>query len=71
MAAVESGYLPHQNPCAQCGKPIASPEWFEESDGASPRRSTSYLWRCHACGYTFEAVAVFAQTRQVPGPLAA
>jgi C4-type Zn-finger protein len=46
--------LPHENPCAQCGKPIATPEWFENG----PHR-TSYLWHCHACGYRFEAVAFF------------
>ena len=59
MAAVRSRYfsnenLPHQNPCAQCGKPIAVPEWFEHG----PHR-TSYLWKCRACGYQFEAVAFF------------
>jgi hypothetical protein len=59
MVAVRSRYfssenLPHQNPCAQCGKPIATPEWFENG----PQR-TSYLWKCHACGYQFEAVAFF------------
>jgi hypothetical protein len=59
MVAVRSRYLsnenlPHQNPCAQCSKPIAVPEWFENG----PHR-TSYLWRCHACGYRFEAVAFF------------
>jgi DNA-directed RNA polymerase subunit RPC12/RpoP len=59
MVAVRSRYLsnenlPHENPCAQCGKPIAAPEWFENG----PHR-TSYLWRCHACGYRFEAVAFF------------
>lgn len=46
--------LPHQNPCAQCSKPIAAPEWFENG----PRR-TSYLWQCRECGYTFESVAFF------------
>lgn len=61
MVAVRSRYLsnenlPHQNPCAQCGKPIAVPEWFENG----PHR-TSYLWKCHACGYRFEAVAFFDQ----------
>ena len=45
MVAVRSRYLsgenlPHENPCAQCGKPIATPEWFENG----PHR-TSYLWR--------------------------
>ncbi|MDB5513349.1 MAG: hypothetical protein JWQ17_107 [Tardiphaga sp.] len=70
MAAVGSdclpheNTLPHENPCAQCGKPIASPEWFE----SGPHR-ISYLWRCAACGYRFEAVAFFSEPN--PEPLAA
>jgi hypothetical protein len=44
--------LPRQNPCAQCGKPIAMPEWVESSE-----RRTSYLWHCWACDYRFEATA--------------
>ena len=48
------GYLPHENPCAQCGKPIAAPDWIENG----PRR-ISYLWHCQACDYRFEAVAFF------------
>src|SRR5665647_3465161 len=36
-----------RNPCAQCGKPIATPEWIENG----PRR-TSYLWHCWACDTT-------------------
>ena len=51
MARIDSGYLPQKNPCAQCGKPIAAPEWIE----AGPRRM-SYLWNCRACNYRFEAV---------------
>jgi hypothetical protein len=47
-------YLPKGNPCAQCGKPIATPEWIE----SAPQR-TSYLWHCFACDYRFEAVAFF------------
>jgi rubredoxin len=54
MARTDFGYLPHENPCAQCGQPIAAPDWVE----AGPRR-TSYLWQCRACGYRFEAVAFF------------
>ena len=54
MARIDSGYLPHKNPCAQCGRPIAAPEWIE----AGPR-STAYLWHCWACDYRFEAVAFF------------
>jgi hypothetical protein len=55
MVRVDLGYLPHENPCAQCGKPIAAPDWIE----GGPRR-ISYLWRCRACDYRFEAVAFFA-----------
>jgi len=55
MAKIESGRLPQGNPCAQCGKPIATPEWIE-----SGRHRTSYLWHCRACDYRFEAVAFFA-----------
>jgi ribosomal protein L37AE/L43A len=51
--------LPHGNPCAQCGKPIAAPEWVE----TEPHR-TSYLWHCQACDYRFEATAYFAESDQ-------
>jgi hypothetical protein len=46
--------LPRENPCAQCGKPIAAPEWIE----AGPNQ-VAYLWHCWACDYRFEAVAYF------------
>ena len=59
MARLDLGYLPRENPCAQCGEPIAAPDWVEE---ASPRR-VSYLWRCQACNYRFEAVAFFADSQ--------
>lgn len=54
MARLDFGYLPRGNPCAQCGKPIATPEWIE----SGPHR-TSYLWHCWACDYQFEADAFF------------
>jgi hypothetical protein len=54
MARSDFGYLPRGNPCAQCGKPIATPEWIE----SGPKRA-SYLWHCWACDYQFEAVAFF------------
>jgi hypothetical protein len=54
MTKPDIGYLPHENPCAQCGKPIAAPEWTE----AGPRR-ISYLWHCQACDYKFEAMAFY------------
>jgi transcription elongation factor Elf1 len=54
MARHDVGYLPRGNPCAQCGKPIASPDWIENG----PRR-ISYLWHCQACDYQFEAMAFY------------
>ena len=54
MARMNFSYLPKGNPCAQCGKPIATPEWIE----SDPQR-TSYLWHCFACDYRFAAVAFF------------
>ena len=60
------GYLPHGNPCAQCGKPIAAPDWIE----SGPRR-IAYLWHCRACGYRFEAVAFFDGTHSHSEALAA
>ena len=66
MARLDLGYLPKQNPCAQCGKSIAAPEWIENG----PRR-ISYLWRCRACDYRFEAVAFYDKSQADPEPLAA
>jgi hypothetical protein len=54
MDKIDVRYLPHENPCAQCGKPIAAPDWIENG----PRR-VSYLWHCQVCDYRFEAVAFF------------
>jgi hypothetical protein len=56
MARIDLRYQPQHNPCAQCGKPIAAPEWIE-----SGPRCTSYLWHCWACDYQFEAVAYFEE----------
>jgi hypothetical protein len=66
MARLDFGTLPQGNPCAQCGKPIAVPDWVE----AGPGR-TSYLWQCRACDYRFEAVAFFDASEQDPEALAA
>jgi hypothetical protein len=57
MAAASGiGDMPRQNPCAQCGTPISTPEWIEPGQGR-----ISYLWRCRACGYRFEAIAIFEE----------
>jgi hypothetical protein len=66
MARMDFDYLPRGNPCAQCRRPIAAPEWIE----AGPRR-TSYLWQCRACGYRFEALAYFHDKRPDQEALAA
>jgi len=66
VARLEFGYLPRGNPCAQCGRPIAAPDWIE----SGPRR-VSYLWQCRACDYRFEAVAFFDESQQDGQALAA
>jgi ribosomal protein L37AE/L43A len=66
MARRDFGYLPKQNPCAQCGKPIAAPEWIENG-----QRRISYLWHCRACDYRFEAVAFYDNSQSDAGALAA
>ena len=66
MARPNFGYLPRGNPCAQCGTPIAAPEWIE----AEPQR-TCYLWHCWACDYRFEAVAFFDESEADGQALAA
>ena len=47
--------VPHNNPCAQCGKPIGAPVWSEPSDD----HSVSYVWVCQACNYEFTQIATF------------
>jgi len=66
MALSAFGDLPRHNPCAQCGEPIAMPDWVEP--GAS---RVAYLWYCRACGYRFEAVAYFDDRAVDQEPLAA
>ena len=51
---IRFGILARENPCAQCGKPIAAPDWVESSPGRM-----GYLWTCRACGYRFEAIAIY------------
>jgi hypothetical protein len=34
--------------------PIPAPDWIEPGKGR-----ISYLWKCRACGYRFEAIAIF------------
>jgi len=66
MARQDLGYLPKQNPCAQCGKPIAAPEWTENG----PRR-ISYLWNCRHAITASEAVAFYDKSQADIEPLAA
>ena len=58
--------IPRRNPCAQCGAPIAQPDWIEPGEGR-----ISYLWACHACNYRFEAIAIFDEPAVEYPPLAA
>ncbi|MBU7008926.1 C4-type Zn-finger protein [Peptococcaceae bacterium DYL19] len=45
---------------------MAAPDWIEPGQGR-----VSYLWKCHACGYRFEAVAIFEAMPIEHPPLAA
>ncbi|MBR0697189.1 hypothetical protein [Bradyrhizobium lablabi] len=65
MARQDNTFMPRENPCAQCGKPIPRPEWVEHSEGR-----TSYLWTCRACNYRFEAIAIY-EVEELRQPLAA
>ncbi len=47
MTGIDLGYVPRENPCAQCGKLIAVPEWIEQE---GPHRIV-YLWHCWACDF--------------------
>jgi hypothetical protein len=64
-AAYASDFIPRDNPCAQCGKPIAKPIWSEPGEGC-----VTYVWACHACDYEFTCTAVYPQQEQ-QAPLAA
>lgn len=61
MARLDSRTPPRGNPCAQCGEPIAKPDWAESSAGRM-----SYLWHCRACNYRFEAIAIYDEAEQEP-----
>lgn len=64
-STTQSEFVPHGNPCAQCGKPIATPIWSEPGE-----RCVSYVWSCQACNYEFTCTAVYPEQR-VERPLAA
>jgi hypothetical protein len=66
MAKASLYSLPRGNPCAQCGKPIASPDWVEQAQDR-----VSYLWTCRACNYRFEAIAIYDPKQAEQEPLAA
>jgi hypothetical protein len=66
LAKAHTGDIPRQNPCAQCGAPIPEPDWIEPGEGR-----ISYLWTCRACGYRFEAMAIFDPSALEHRPLAA
>jgi ribosomal protein L37AE/L43A len=55
MATADFNCSPTQNPCAQCGKPIARPIWSERG----PDR-IAFVWSCDACNYEFATIAIFA-----------
>jgi hypothetical protein len=59
--ASASDFVPHDNPCAQCGKPIAKPIWSEPGESC-----VTYVWACLACDYEFTCTAVYPQHEEQP-----
>jgi hypothetical protein len=49
----ERGHAPE---CAQCGEFLFLPEWSEHLKAGCVR----HLWKCDACGYSFETVVRLA-----------
>jgi ribosomal protein L37AE/L43A len=60
-----SEFVPHDSPCAQCGKPISKPVWSEPGE-----RCVTYVWACQACDYEFTATAIYS-AKSEEQPLAA
>jgi hypothetical protein len=54
-------FVPHDAPCAQCGKPIAKPSWSEPGEGC-----ITFVWSCRACDYEFTCTAVYAHREEQP-----
>lgn len=59
--------LPANNPCAQCGKPIARPSWTEATDGYK----IHFIWDCAKCGYSYQTTAVYGVFKAEAVPIAA
>jgi hypothetical protein len=57
---------PHNNPCAQCGRPIAKPVWSEPVGCR-----VHYDWICVACDYEFTTIAIYAEHQDVEHAIAA
>lgn len=62
----EADFVPHNNPCAQCGRLIPSPVWSEPGDHCN-----AYLWVCDVCDYEFTSLAVYRQGRAAEQRIAA
>jgi hypothetical protein len=68
MTRHDSG-LPHENPCAQCGKPIAAPDWTENGPrrrSYPPSCSPIVLSTTWALTYTFPVVSGGGDFLQAP-----
>jgi hypothetical protein len=60
-AANASEFVPHDSPCAQCGKPIDKPVWSEPGE-----RCVTYVWACTACDYEFTTIAIYSKREEQP-----
>ena len=57
---------PRNNPCAQCGQPIAQPVWSEPVGCR-----VYYDWICETCDYEFTTIAIYAERQDLEQAIAA
>ena len=59
----DSAAIARARGCAQCGEIVLLPEWSEYLDKYGVR----HLWKCEACGYSFETTIGFAAELEAEG----
>ena len=59
IANQNDALVPLDMQCQQCFALIRSPDWIEECG-----HRTNYLWRCEACDYEFETIAIYPETTE-------
>ena len=56
MTTLNVGEAPKNNPCAQCGAPIPTPDWIEAENNR-----LHFVWNCELCNYRFQCTAIYPE----------